>query len=102
MMKEFSGRDRNNDIVVELPGAADFLEEDGAGEKKPKLKLGESEKSAKDKEPPKLEKSGKAKATASLLAPRKPEHKNKGFLTTDYIIEGDTEVGIDIVKAGKP
>ena len=102
MMKEFSGRDRNNDIVVELPGAAEFLEEDGVGEKKPKLKLGESEKSAKDKEPLKPEKPGKSKTTASLLAPRKQDHKNKGFLTTDYIIEGDTEVGIDIVKAGKP
>lgn len=98
MMREFTGRDRNNDIVVEIPGGADFSEEDLTGDKKPKLKLSESDKAASDKEPAKPEKTGKAKAPASLLGARKAEQKKKGSLTTDFIIEGETEISIDIVK----
>ncbi|NMC32257.1 MAG: peptidase S55 SpoIVB [Veillonellaceae bacterium] len=100
MIKELSSRDRNNDIVVELPGAAETLE-DGT-DKKPKLKLGESEKAAVDREPTKPEKPAKPKPAGPLLAPRKIDQKKKGFLTTDYIIEGDTEVSIEILPAGKP
>lgn len=98
MMKEFSDRDRNHDIVVELPDGIELLEDGTGEEKKPKLKLGEVEKAAADKEPAKPEKSPKAKQAASLLAPRAKEQKNKGFLTTDYIIEGDAEVSIEIGK----
>ena len=102
MIKDLAGRDRNNDIVVELPGAAETLEDGAGGDKKPKLKLGESEKSVADKEPAKPEKPAKGKPAGSLLAARKTEQKKKGFLTTDYIIEGDTEVSIEITQAGKP
>jgi len=98
MMKEFSGRDRNNDIVVELPNAGDLLDEDAAGDKKIKIKLSEAEKAAADKEPLKPEKPGKTKSSPSLLTARKPDQKNKGVVTTDYIIEGDAEVSIEIVK----
>ncbi|HWR30552.1 MAG TPA: SpoIVB peptidase S55 domain-containing protein, partial [Negativicutes bacterium] len=82
MMKEFSGRDRNNDIVVELPNASDLLDEDAGGDKKLKLKLSETEKAAADKEPMKPEKTGKTKSLPSLLIARKPDHKNKGVVTT--------------------
>ena len=77
--------------------------EDGAGgDKKPKLKLGESEKSVTDKDPAKPEKPAKGKPTTSLLSSSKPDLKKKGFLTTDYIIEGDTEVSIEITQEAKP
>jgi hypothetical protein len=102
MIKDLSGRDRNNDIVVELPGAAETLEDVAGGDKKPKLKLGESEKSVADKDPVKPEKPAKGKSTASLLSSHKTDQKKKGFLTTDYIIEGDTEVGIEITQEAKP
>ena len=98
MMQEFSSRDRNHDIVVELPGAGEMLEEGAGGEKKPKLKLADSEKSVADQEPAKPDKSGKGKPSASLLSATKPDRKNKGVLTTDYIVEGDTEISLDIVK----
>ena len=102
MIKDLSGRDRNNDIVVELPGAAETLEDGMGGDKKPKLKLGESEKSVNDKDPAKPEKPAKGKPTSSLLSSRKPDPKKKGFLTTDYIIEGDTEVSIEIMQETTP
>jgi hypothetical protein len=106
MMKEFSDRDRNNDIVVELPGSSDSLEEGAGGDKKPKLKLTETEKSAVEQEPAnpakpaKPVKPEKTKPADPLAASRKTEPKSKGFVTTDYIIEGDTEVSIEIAKPG--
>ena len=100
MIKDMSSRDRNNDIVVELPGAGEILED--GGDKKPKLKLGESEKAAVDREPAKPEKPAKPKPAGSLLTSRKTDQKKKGFLTTDYIIEGDTEVSLEILPVGKP
>jgi hypothetical protein len=101
MLKEFSDRDRNNDIVVELPGAVDIMDEELGTDKKPKLKLTEpdKDKTAADPEPAKPEKPAKGKASASLMQPRKAEQKIKGVLTTDYIIEGDVEVSIEIGKA---
>lgn len=101
MMKEFSGRDRNNDIVVEPSGGSEFLDEVAEPGKKPKTKLSETEKAAADKEPgkpEKPEKQEKSKPAASLLNPRKPEQKTKGFLTTDYIVEGDTEITVEVSK----
>ena len=102
MIKDLAGRDRNNDIVVVLPGAAETLEDGTGGDKKPKLKLGESEKSVADKDPVKPEKPAKGKPAASLLSSRKTDQKKKGFLTTDYIIEGDTEVSIEIMQETTP
>ncbi len=100
MVKEFADRDRNHDIVVEPPGIEEVDESTG-GDKKLKLKLSESEKSVIDKEPSKPEKNDKAKPGASLLKPRKSDRKIKGTLTTEYIVEGDTEVGIEIVRNEK-
>ena len=93
MMKDFSKRDRNNDIVVELSGSGEFIDEGEGAETKPKLKLAEKEKSMRDAGAAKPE---KAKSAPSLLSKRKTEAKNKGVLTTDTIIEGDTEVSIEI------
>jgi len=96
MMKEFSKRDRNNDIVIELAGAGD-VDEDGIDpEKKPKLKLTEKEKAARSTAPVKPDKPAKAKPATSLLKQGKPDKKDKGCLTTDYIIEGDTEISVEI------
>ena len=97
MLKEFSGRDRNNDIVVELTGSGDFPEDVIEGDKKPKTKLGEAEKSVSDKEPAKPDKPDKVKPAAISLL-KKAEQKSKGVATTDYIIEGDTEITIEISK----
>ena len=97
MMNEFAKRDRNNDIVVEPAGASD-MDEDGIDpEKKPKLKLTEKEKAARDTSPAKPDKSNKSKPTASLLKPAKTDKKDKACLTTDYIVEGDSELSIEIV-----
>ena len=96
MMKEFSKRDRNNDIVVELAGAGDMDEEGIDPEKKLKLKLTEKDKAARGTAPAKPDKPAKAKPATSLLKPAKPDKKDKGCLTTDYIIEGDAEVSIEI------
>lgn len=97
MLKEFSGRDRNNDIVVEPTGVGEFPEDFAEGDKKLKTKLGEKEKASAELEPVKPERTEKAKPTASLLQ-KKPEQKNKGLITTDYIVEGDTEISLEIVK----
>ena len=98
MLKDFSGRDRNNDIVVEPTGAGEFPEDLAEGDKKLKTKLGETEKASVDNEPAKPEKPEKIKTVASLL-PKKTEQKNKGVVTTDYIVEGDTEINLEILKA---
>ena len=96
MMADFNKRDRNNDIVVEPVGAGDVDEEGIDPEKKPKLKLSEKEKATRDTSPAKPDKSNKAKPTTSLLKPAKADKKDKGCLTTDFIIEGDSEVSIEI------
>ena len=97
MLKEFSGRDRNNDIVVELTGSGEFPEDVLEGDKKPKTKIGEAEKSVSDREPAKPDKPDKVKPAAISLL-KKAEQKNKGVSTTDYIVEGDTEITIEIAK----
>ena len=101
MIKEFSARDRNNDIVVEPAGAGEIPEDLAEGDKKPKIKLNEKEKSAAESDsakPVKPEKAEKSKPIASLLQ-KKTEEKTKGVVTTDYIVEGDAEINLDIVKA---
>ena len=102
MMADFNKRDRNNDIVVEPVGSSDLEEEGIDPEKKPKLKLSEKEKATRDTSPAKPDKSNKAKPATSLLKPAKSDKKDKGCLTTDYIIEGDSEVSIEIVTEMRP
>ena len=102
MMKEFAARDRNNDIVVEPVGSGEFDEEGSGLDKKPKLSLADKEKSTRDTSPAKPEKSSKTKPSGSLLKPAKPDKKDKGCLTTDYIIEGDAEVSIEIRTEATP
>ena len=101
-MKEFAARDRNNDIVVEPVGSGEFDEEGSGLDKKPKLSLADKEKSTRDTSPAKPEKSSKTKPSGSLLKPAKPDKKDKGCLTTDYIIEGDAEVSIEIRTEATP
>ena len=56
----------------------------------------------RDTTPTKPDKVNTVKQTASLLKPAKSDKKNKGCLTTDYIIEGDSEVSIEIVTEMRP
>ena len=93
---EFSARDGYNDFVVDQTGTGEFDEEGSGLDKKPKLSLADKEKSSRDTSPVKPEKSTKNKPPSSLLKPAKPDKKEKGCLTTDYIIEGDAEVSIEI------
>lgn len=97
-LRDFRNRDRNNDIVVEISGSGSLTDEDSSGDKKPKLSLTEKEKSVRDTSPAKPEKPnkpGQAK-TPSLLKPDKEERREKGVLTTDLIIEGDSEVSLEV------
>lgn len=99
MMADFNKRDRNNDIVVEPAGADEFDGEGFDPEKKPKLTLSEKEKAARAASPAKPDKPNKAKTIGSLLKQAKLDKKDKGCLTTDYIIEGDSEVSLGIIAA---
>lgn len=101
MLKEFSGRDRNNDIVVEPAGAGELPEDLTEGEKKLKTKLQDKEKASLRSEPVKPDKPDKAKPAVSLLN-KKPDQKIKGVVTTDYIVEGDTEIALEVLKAAEP
>ncbi len=93
MLKELADRDRNNDIVVEVlsADAGDLL---GApGPAKPptaKLDLAAKYNAALGKQP---QRAGKIIDTA---AARKAE--NKSTLSTDYIVDSDAQVMINITK----
>ncbi|MCX7780167.1 MAG: peptidase S55 SpoIVB [Negativicutes bacterium] len=96
IIKEFSERDRNNDIVVEvMKMEADEL----PGGDKPKAGKAPVEPEPKPSPRP----ATKAKTAAPLmeqLAEKKNEtHKN--HVATDYIIEGDTQVLINVEAVAK-
>lgn len=110
MMKEFISRDRNNDIVVEISGAGSgpYSDEDADYDKKPKTKLNDSEKAVRKNtgndstkpDPANPEKPAKPEKTDKLLT-QKSADKPKSWVTTDYIIEADTEVTIEVVSPAK-
>lgn len=93
VLKEFTTRDRNNDIVVEIM-AGDFggMGTEAGKPVVPKIDPGSQPKPNTDK----------LKNTAnpiSLLADpnaKTDADKGKTFVTTDYIIEGDTQVLINV------
>lgn len=86
VIKEFSDRDRNNDIVVEVLN----------------MEIGEfmgnvTEQPSKPKTEPKKQETNLAKKSNTPLK-KETKAKNKNYIATDYIISGDTQVVINVEK----
>lgn len=86
IIKEFSDRDRNNDIVVEVLNMdiGEFMGNVGEQPSKPKT------------EPKKQETAPVKKSNTPLK--KETKAKNKNYIATDYIISGDTQVVINVEK----
>ena len=86
VIKEFSDRDRNNDIVVEVLNMdiGEFMGNVGEQPSKPKT------------EPKKQETAPVKKSNTPLK--KETKAKNKNYIATDYIISGDTQVVINVEK----
>ena len=88
VIKEFSDRDRNNDIVVEVLN----------------MEIGEfmgnvTEQPSKPKTEPKKQETNLAKkSNTTLKKETKAKNKDKNYVATDYIISGDTQVVINVEK----
>jgi len=98
-VNEFANRDRNNDIVVEaiemnMPGAATV------GEEKHTTPIAAILDNTPAPEPPTA--ADKQAATAVRPSSRQTkavqESNNKVYITTDYIIDGETQVMLNITK----
>jgi len=99
VINEFSKRDRNNDIVVEVLDM-DLDMGDVFGTGKPK-------KENSDSKPPK-DSLSKHSDIALKKEPKdnkdlnkKKQEKVKNYVTTDYIISGDTQIVINVEKTSK-
>jgi len=96
VVKEFVKRDRNNDIVVEvLDIDMDMGDALGVG-KLPKNNsdLKKQEQSTlQTNDAPVLEEPKEKK-----LSEKKKQDKNKNYLTTDYIISGDTQLTVNVKR----
>ena len=90
-LKEFMNNDRNNDIVVEP------LQMTGVdGETQPALASPTADKTKKfnvSDSTPEKNQSGKV---SSLLSKKGDEAKVKGFVSTDYIIDGDAQLLVEV------
>lgn len=86
ILKEFSQNDRNNDIVVDI---LDMTQEDIV---EPALAATAAPAAAENKS------KGTKLAATEKKANEAEDAKNKSFLTTDYIIEGDTQLAIPVMK----
>lgn len=101
MLKDFAERDRNNDIVVEVmdKGVEELVEElssekaDTKDKEKDKIGL-KPQSPVDDNAKGNLKKKDKAYAEKAEKSPTKA----KNYLTTDYIIDGDTQIVINVVK----
>lgn len=97
-VKDFTERDRNNDIVVEvMDKELDALVGELSGEK--------TESGNKDIIGIKPQQTGDATKAAvrkndktSVEKPLKAVAKVKNYLTTDYIIDGDTQITVEVTK----
>lgn len=93
MLKEFSQNDRNNDIVVEplaIPGSP-LAAENALGapaQEKPPVKNSNDENTR--------DKSAAKQAAPPVLTVTKTDEKAKSVVTTDYIIDGDTQVMVEV------
>jgi hypothetical protein len=91
-IKDFSSRDRNNDIVVEVMELDEdelLSGRDVKGQAKPNLDM--EPKPTPKREPKKL-------SNPTISAPLKKQDNNKvkAHLATDYIIEGDTRIVLNV------
>lgn len=98
MIKELADRDRNNDIVVEVMDTdfADLLGDPGQA-KTPPTKLGPVAKPGEG---------GKLAPRTGTAAGKKGDGAGKSFLSTEYIIDSDTQIVINVLggdggKTGK-
>lgn len=103
MVKDFVERDRNNDIVVEIMDKEldQLVEElspdkiDAKDKDKDKGKTGiKPQSKTDDVAKNNIQKTAKQSGDKSL----KTASKTKNYLTTDYIIDGDTQVTVEVVK----
>jgi hypothetical protein len=95
-VKRFTESDRNNDIVVEPAPLEEDLAKQGLGgmpSKKPQNKI------AKAEEPTGEKKENKPQGKSGLLGAKdKKDDKGKSKTMTDYIIDGDTMVTLQVKK----
>lgn len=96
IVSEFTGRDRNNDIVVEVLSmdAGDVPDAQQPKEKKPVV----------ESEPKPVPRPASKLKTTDKLDRYKLDKKNetdKNYVSTDYIIEGDTQILVNIVTPEK-
>ena len=94
LLKDFSLRDHNNDLVVEVMALeeGDLLSEPGAkATTNPTL-------DTEPKPTPKRDIKKTPKALNVTSPKKKDDSKVKAFLSTDYIVEGDSRVILNVVK----
>lgn len=97
MMRDFTSRDRNNDIVVEVMDVEEgemLSGHEAAGKNTPKLET-------EPQPTPKKEMKKTTKPALAGSAKRKDNSKIKTHLTTDYIIEGDTRIVLNVTPEKK-
>ncbi|WP_371369898.1 SpoIVB peptidase S55 domain-containing protein [Sporomusa rhizae] len=100
-VKDLVNRDRNNDIVVEAVDMAGFdgaFGNEGKGTR-PVTDKFETTPSPALKEPT-VKKSAKSSSSQNknIKNTKSDEDKRKVYITTDYIIDGDTQLVLNVVK----
>jgi len=95
MIKELAERDHNNDIVVELvsPDAATLAQSVQPGLSSASMEAGQNSDQGKHNE------TAAASKKITLDIAKKPEAKAKGVLSTDYIVDNDTQIVINVTNA---
>lgn len=96
VIKEFTERDRNNDLVVEIFDTSMFNL--GPGLQQPKeakeIQLDTEFEAKLDAKPKKAANSEQSLPDAQKAA----GDKGKNYITTDYIIDGDYQVTVNVIK----
>lgn len=94
LLKDFAKRDRNNDLVVEV---MELDEDELLGDSAPKGQTAPS-LDTEPKPTPKRETKKTVKPTIAAPLKKRDNSKAKAHLTTDYIIEGDTRITLNVSK----
>lgn len=97
MLKEFSQSDHNNDIVVEQLALDNNVLAAESG-----LAVPAQDKPAKNSNDENTQEKNAAKQSSPLsLAIKKTDEKSKSFISTDYIVDGDTQVVVEVSNKEK-
>lgn len=97
MLKEFSQSDHNNDIVVEQLALDNNVLAAETG-----LAVPAQDKPAKNSNDENTQEKNAAKQSSPLsLAIKKTDEKSKSFISTDYIVDGDTQVVVEVSNKEK-